>query len=169
MDGESAERALTFFYQLALSALSTSIVSGAMAERCNFKSFIIFAFFNVFTYSLPAHWIWYSVKLQGLLNYNVSYVRSPNGWLRQLGAKDNAGCGVVHLIGGWSSLVATLYLGPRTGIQGHIMIFFHVMIHCFCSEFTRDCCDGKSNILLCRTIHHLVGLPGHEQCQYTRC
>ena len=26
--------------------------------RCNFKSFIIFATLNVFTYSLPAYWIW---------------------------------------------------------------------------------------------------------------
>ena len=42
--------------------------------------------------------------------------RSPKGWLNQLGAVDNAGCGVVHLVGGFSSLVATLYLGPRTGI-----------------------------------------------------
>ena len=45
-------------------------------------------------------------------------LRSPNGWLKKLGAKDNAGCGVVHLLGGWSSLVATTYLGPRTGISG---------------------------------------------------
>ena len=57
-DGAAAERALTFFYQLALSALSTSIVSGAMAERCNFRSFLIFSAFNVITYAFPAYWIW---------------------------------------------------------------------------------------------------------------
>ena len=68
IDGDSAEKALTFFYQLSLSALSTSIVSGAMAERCNFRSFLIFAALNVFTFSLPAYWIW-----------------SPHGWLRKLG------------------------------------------------------------------------------------
>ena len=44
-------------------------------------------------------------------------MRSPHGWLNKLGAVDNAGCGVVHLVGGFSSLVATLYLGPRTGIS----------------------------------------------------
>ena len=32
-----------------------------MAERCNFKSFILFACLNVLTYSLPAYWIWYSM------------------------------------------------------------------------------------------------------------
>ena len=57
-DGAEAERALTFFYQLALSALCTSIVSGAMAERCNFRSFLIFSAFNVFTYAFPTYWIW---------------------------------------------------------------------------------------------------------------
>ena len=49
--------------------------------------------------------------------------RSPNGWLNRLGAKDNAGCGVVHLVGGWASLVATTYLGPRTGIKGGEILF----------------------------------------------
>ena len=29
-----------------------------MAERCNFKSFIMFACLNVLTYALPAYWIW---------------------------------------------------------------------------------------------------------------
>ena len=57
-DGVEAKRALTFFYQLALSALSTSIVSGAMAERCNFRSFLMFSVLNVFTFALPAYWIW---------------------------------------------------------------------------------------------------------------
>ena len=47
LDGVQAEKALMFFYQLSLSALSSSIVSGAMAERCNFKSFLVFAVFNV--------------------------------------------------------------------------------------------------------------------------
>ena len=89
-----------FFYQLSLSALSSSIVSGAMAERCNFKSFLVFTIFNVIIYSLPACWIW-----------------APNGFLNKLGAIDNAGCSVVHLVGGFSSLVATLYLGPRTGLR----------------------------------------------------
>ena len=47
MDNSEAERALLFFYQLSLSALSTSIVSGAVAERCNFRSFLAFSVINV--------------------------------------------------------------------------------------------------------------------------
>ena len=51
-----------------------------------------------------------------LLTAGLCIARSPHGWLNKLGAVDNAGCGVVHLVGGFSSLVATVYLGPRTGI-----------------------------------------------------
>ncbi|XP_023323583.1 putative ammonium transporter 3 [Eurytemora carolleeae] len=99
LDSASSERALFFFYQEGLSALSTSIVSGAMAERVNFRSFLVFSIFNTLVYALPAYWMW-----------------APKGFLKELGAKDDAGCAVVHLCGGFSSLVATLYLGPRTGL-----------------------------------------------------
>ena len=49
---------VTFLFQLSFATRATVIVSGAMAERCNFKSFILFACLNVLTYSLPAYWIW---------------------------------------------------------------------------------------------------------------
>ena len=94
----SGESLLHFFYQMALSATATTICSGAMAERANFRATMLFTTFNVLIYALPAHWIWHE-----------------SGWLYQLGARDLAGSGPVHLLGGFSGLVAAYMLGPRLG------------------------------------------------------
>ena len=87
-----------YFFQLSFATTATTIVSGAMAERITLKAYIVYSFLNTLTYSFPAHWIW-----------------GENGWLRNLGAVDIAGCSAVHLVGGVSGLVATLMLKPRSG------------------------------------------------------
>ncbi|XP_046852552.1 putative ammonium transporter 3 [Xenia sp. Carnegie-2017] len=87
-----------YFFQLSFATTATTIVSGAMAERTYLKAYIAFAFFNTLTYCFPAHWIW-----------------SKNGWLNKLGAVDIAGSSAVHVVGGISGLVATIFLKPRTG------------------------------------------------------
>ncbi|XP_020902017.1 putative ammonium transporter 3 [Exaiptasia diaphana] len=88
-----------YFFQLSFSTTATTIVSGAMAERANLKAYTLFSFLNTVTYCFPAHWIW-----------------DDHGWLRKLGAVDIAGCAAVHLVGGMSGLVATLYLKPRANV-----------------------------------------------------
>lgn len=45
-----------FLFQLSFSTTATTIVSGAMAERCNFKAYCIFSFFNTIVYCIPAGW-----------------------------------------------------------------------------------------------------------------
>ncbi|EDO34221.1 predicted protein, partial [Nematostella vectensis] len=87
-----------YFFQLSFATTSTTIVSGAMAERVNLKAYTLFSFINTLSFSFPAHWIW-----------------AKTGWLKKMGAIDVAGCGPVHLVGGVSGLVATLMLKPRTG------------------------------------------------------
>lgn len=81
----SGEKYLHFFYQLALASTCTTIPSGSMAERANFKAVVLFNSLSVFIYVFPAHWMW-----------------DESGWLRNLGARDLAGAGLVHLIGGFS-------------------------------------------------------------------
>lgn len=73
----------SFTYRLSLAATTTTIVSGAMAERITFTAYCIFSFVITIIFSLPTYWIW-----------------SQNGFLRQYKAVDIAGCSTIHLVGG---------------------------------------------------------------------
>ncbi|MHB9155442.1 MAG: ammonium transporter, partial [Endomicrobiales bacterium] len=87
-----------FFFQLVFAGTAATIVSGAVAERIKFLSFIVFSFIIVgLMYPLTGHWIW------------------GGGWLQKLGMWDFAGSTVVHSVGGWSALAGILLLGPRLG------------------------------------------------------
>jgi Amt family ammonium transporter len=87
-----------FFFQLVFCGTAATIVSGAVAERIKYKSFIVFSFvMTIFIYPVIGHWIW------------------GGGWLSQLGAFDFAGSTVVHSVGGWAALAGILVLGPRFG------------------------------------------------------
>ncbi|XP_013774170.1 putative ammonium transporter 3 [Limulus polyphemus] len=92
----------TYIFQLSFATTATTIVSGAMAERCNFLAYCIFSFCNTAVFCIPAGWIW-----------------RKNGFLKTLHVVDIAGCASVHLVGGASSLVAAIMLKPRTGRFDH--------------------------------------------------
>ncbi|URA11243.1 ammonium transporter [Thermospira aquatica] len=87
-----------FFFQLVFAGTAATIVSGAVAERIKFLSFLVFSVVLVgFIYPIIGHWIW------------------GGGWLQELGMWDFAGSTVVHSVGGWAALAGVLLLGPRTG------------------------------------------------------
>ncbi|XP_014363953.2 putative ammonium transporter 2 [Papilio machaon] len=88
----------SFLFQLSFATTATTIVSGAMAERCNFKAYCVFSLLNTIVYCVPAGWVW-----------------GEHGFLNKLGAVDIAGSGPVHLIGGSSAFASALMLGPRLG------------------------------------------------------
>ena len=97
-----------FFFQLAFCSTSTTIVSGAVAERMSFRGYAITAaVLSMLIYPVFGHWAWGGV-LEG----------QAAGWLEQLGFIDFAGSTVVHSIGGWMGLAAVLVLGPRIGRFG---------------------------------------------------
>lgn len=93
---------VTFIFQLSFATTATTIVSGAMAERCNFNAYCIFSFLNTVVYCVPAGWLW-----------------GKHGFLNSLGVIDIAGSGGVHLVGGISALVSAAMLGPRHGRYDH--------------------------------------------------
>ena len=48
-----------FFFQLVFAGTAATIVSGAVAERIKFGSFLVFSFLLVaFVYPITGHWIW---------------------------------------------------------------------------------------------------------------
>ena len=87
-----------FFFQAVFAGTAATIVSGCVAERIHYKSFMVFtAFIVAFMYPITGHWIW------------------GGGWLAGLGMWDFAGSTVVHAVGGWCGLAGILVLGPRHG------------------------------------------------------
>lgn len=87
-----------FFFQLVFCGTAATIVSGAVAERIKYVSFIIFSFvLTLFIYPVIGHWVW------------------GGGWLADLGFMDFAGDTVVHSLGGWGALSGAMILGPRIG------------------------------------------------------
>jgi ammonium transporter, Amt family len=95
-----------FLFQMVFMDTTATIPTGAMAERWNFKSFVIYAFFvGGILYPLYANWVW------------------GGGWLSQLGNNfglghgtvDYAGSSVVHMVGGVCALAGAIVIGPRFG------------------------------------------------------
>jgi Amt family ammonium transporter len=90
----------TFIYQVAFAATAATIVSGAMAERTQFKSYLIYsAVISLIIYPVVVRWQW------------------GGGWLYQLDTPfhDFAGSTIVHSVGGWAALMGAWILGPRIG------------------------------------------------------
>ena len=87
-----------FFFQLVFCGTAATIVSGAVAERIKYVSFIVFSFvLTLVIYPIVGHWVW------------------GGGWLADLGFKDFAGDAAVHSVGGWAALAGAMILGPRIG------------------------------------------------------
>jgi Amt family ammonium transporter len=87
-----------FFFQLVFAGTAATIVSGCVAERIHYKSFMLFTLVLVaVSYPITGHWIW------------------GGGWLGSMGFRDFAGSTVVHSVGGWAGLAGIMLLGPRLG------------------------------------------------------
>ncbi len=90
-----------FFFQLVFCGTAATIVSGAVAERIKYHSFILFSLIMaVCIYPVVGHWVW------------------GGGFLMARGFADFAGSTQVHSIGGWAALTGAIILGPRLGKYG---------------------------------------------------
>lgn len=93
-----------FLFQVMFCATAATIVSGAVAERIRFQSYIIVTIvISGFIYPLFGHWAW-GGAYEGAM-----------GWLSRLGFIDFAGSTVVHGVGGWVALALLMIIGPRMG------------------------------------------------------
>jgi Amt family ammonium transporter len=89
--------ALFAFFQMKFAVITPALISGALAERINFRAFVLFmVLFCVAVYAPLAHWTWH-----------------PDGWLFKYGVLDFAGGTVVHMSAGWAALAGAIYLKRR--------------------------------------------------------
>lgn len=96
--GENYADYTDLFFQTVFAATAATIVSGALAERTEFKAYLIFSMvITVLIYPVSGHWTW------------------GGGWLSQLGFHDFAGSSIVHSVGAWVGLAGAAIIGPRLG------------------------------------------------------
>ncbi len=123
-----------FLFQMVFMDTTATIPTGAMAERWNFKNFILYGFWvGMLPYAFFGNWVW------------------GGGWLAQLGQNfglghghvDFAGSSVVHMCGGVIALAGAAVIGARVGkydpagkprpIPGHNLVY--VMLGTFILAF----------------------------------
>ena len=96
-----------FVFQAMFVATAATIISGAVAERLKFVSYLIITFFTSgLFFPIVGHWAW---------AFNFDNPSQKFGWLGKLGYLDFAGSSVVHSVGGWIALSVLLIIGNRTG------------------------------------------------------
>lgn len=102
-----------FFFQVVFVATAMSIVSGSVAERMKLWAFLAFAVvLTGFIYPMEGSWTWGGNKVFGL--FDLWNSDNPN----EVGFRDFAGSGIVHMAGAAAALAAVLVLGPRSGRYG---------------------------------------------------
>lgn len=124
---EALSPTVFIFFQTVFCATAATIVSGAMAERTKFSSYLIYTLvISLVIYPISGHWVW------------------GGGFLSKIGFIDYAGSTAVHSVGGWAALMGAVVLGPRMGkynrdgstnaIPGHniMMATLGVFILWFC-------------------------------------
>lgn len=85
-------------FHTVFCATAATIVSGSMAERTQFRSYLVYsAAISIFIYPITGHWIW------------------SDGFLSGMGFHDFAGSTAVHSVGGWCALIGAKMVGPRIG------------------------------------------------------
>jgi Amt family ammonium transporter len=88
-------------YQAMFAIITPALITGAIAERMKFKTFVVFTLlWATLVYDPLAHWVW-----------------GVGGWMRKMGALDFAGGTVVHISSGISALAAAILVGKRKGYR----------------------------------------------------
>jgi Amt family ammonium transporter len=98
MDGPGIPLMSFVSFQMMFAVITPALITGAFAERKQFKAFVIFSMaWSTLVYAPLAHWVW------------------GGGWLFEFGALDFAGGTVIHISSGVAAVVAARTLGPRVG------------------------------------------------------
>lgn len=103
--GATVPHQVFMIYQAMFAIITPALITGAIAERMKFKTFLVFTLlWATLVYDPLAHWVW-----------------GMGGWMRNLGALDFAGGTVVHISSGISALAAAILVGRRRGFRSESM------------------------------------------------
>ncbi len=92
-------------FQGMFAIITPALISGAVAERMTFKSYLAFLIlWSLIVYYPLAHWVW------------------GGGWFQSMGGLDFAGGLVVHLSAGISALAIAFVLGKRIGFPSEMFV-----------------------------------------------
>jgi len=90
-----------YIYQSMFAIITPALITGAFADRVNFKSYLKFlVLWSILVYIPLTHWIW------------------GGGFLAQLGVVDFAGGIVVHVSAGIAALASVFFVGKRVMVPG---------------------------------------------------
>lgn len=91
-------------FQMMFAIITPALITGAFAERVNFKAWlIIMLVWSLAVYVPVAHWVW-----------------GPGGWIAADGGLDFAGGLVVHITAGVSALACGFLFGRRMGEEKRV-------------------------------------------------
>ncbi|XP_033752653.1 putative ammonium transporter 1 isoform X1 [Pecten maximus] len=101
-----------WFFHFVFAATAATIVSGAVAERCDFVAYLVYSsLITGFIYPVLSHWAWSS---EGWLLKGFTYT-VDNETTIEVSYNDFAGSGVVHMLGGIAAFCGAKIMGPRIG------------------------------------------------------
>jgi ammonium transporter, Amt family len=118
-NGETGFDWAFLIFQTVFCATAATIVSGAMAERTKYVSYLCYTLgITLIVYPIFGSWAW-----GGLLD-GGGWLEGGEGTLLaamfgpEWAFHDFAGSTVVHSIGGWAALAGAIVIGPRLGKYG---------------------------------------------------
>ncbi len=105
-EGHKIPMLVFVMFQLTFAVITTALLSGAIADRTKFVSWIVFAIiWSLLVYAPIAHWAF-------------AFQDGSGGWIAdRLGALDFAGGTAVELNSGASALALALVVGRRVGFR----------------------------------------------------
>ena len=117
-------------FQMMFAIITLALISGAIADRMKFGSWILFSILWISIVYFPvAHWVFaFGTPITdpntqtGGAGAAASYVAGTGGWIvSKLGALDFAGGTAVHINAGAAALALVLVLGVRKGFRKDAM------------------------------------------------
>ncbi|WP_151548813.1 MULTISPECIES: ammonium transporter [Corynebacterium] len=108
-------------FQVTFAVISVALISGAIAERVKFSSWLVFAgLWVTFAYFPLAHMVWGGGLLSESSHSIAGWLFGSEGEDALIGPVDFAGGTVVHIAAGTAALVLAVVSGRRRGFPRHV-------------------------------------------------